>query len=50
MLLSFTDFQTFKDMMVDYKKCKQGEANFAGLSFGIEKPDLKLYSKDEVMS
>jgi hypothetical protein len=49
MLLSFTDFQTFKDMMLDYKACKAGESNFVGLSFNIEKADLKnIHSEDQV--
>jgi hypothetical protein len=38
MLLSFTDFQTFKEMMLDYKIRKQGGNSF-GLS--IEKADFK---------
>jgi hypothetical protein len=46
MLLSFTDFQTFKEMMIDYKKCKMGESNFV---LGIEKADIQKHLEDEVI-
>jgi hypothetical protein len=49
MLLSFTDFQIFKEMMIDYKKCKMGESNFADFAMGIEKADLKKHLLDEVI-
>jgi hypothetical protein len=50
MILSFTDFQTFKEMMLDYKKCKMGESNFVGLTFNIEKADVKGFAVDQVYS
>lgn len=47
-LLSFTDFQTFKEMMIDYKKCKMGESNFTNFAMGIEKADIQKHLADEV--
>ncbi len=41
MLLSFTDFNLFKEMMLDYKKSKSEMSNFKGFSLCIEKADLK---------
>lgn len=48
MLLSFTDFQIFKEMMIDYKKCKMGEGDFVDFAMGIEKADIKRHLQDEV--
>jgi hypothetical protein len=47
MLLSFTDFQTFKEMMIDNKLSKDGE-NFADFAMGIEKADIQKHFEDEV--
>lgn len=41
MLLSFTDFNLFKEMMLDYKKSKSEKNSFQGFSLCIEKADLK---------
>ncbi len=35
--------------MIDYKKCKMGESNFADFAMGIEKADLKKHLLDEVI-
>jgi uncharacterized membrane protein len=47
MLLSFTDFQMFKEMMIDFKKCNDGE-NFVDFAMGIEKADIPKNFDDEV--
>ena len=39
-LLSFTDFNLFKDMMIDYKLFKFGDNAFSGFSLNIEKTDM----------
>ena len=41
MLLSFTDFNLFKEMMLDYKNSKSENNVFSGFSLSIEKADLK---------
>jgi hypothetical protein len=43
MLLSFTDFITFKEMMLDYKNSKKSE--ITGLTVEIEKADLESSDK-----
>lgn len=41
MLLSFTDFNLFKEMMLDYKKSRSKDNTFQGFSLCIEKADLR---------
>jgi len=43
MLLSFTDFNLFKEMMLDYKISRSEKNNMQGFSLCIEKADLKSH-------
>jgi hypothetical protein len=38
MLISFTDFNIFKEIMLDHKMSKNSD--IAGIAFNIEKPDF----------
>jgi len=40
MLLSFTDFQIFKEMMLDYKRRKAGGVNNGLFGISIEKANF----------
>jgi hypothetical protein len=41
MLLSFTDFNLFKEMMIDYRYSRSDNNAFSGFSLNIEKTDMK---------
>ncbi len=41
MLLSFTDFQTFREMMLDYKRRNGNKSGLTLTGISIQKADIK---------